>query len=105
VQLVCALRIALPAAGIVLSTRENATLRDHLVRLGITHMSAGSSTQPGGYSEPGSAGEQFHLEDTRTPGQVVRRLIELGYDPVFKDWENIMPQTAAAPIAERVAGV
>jgi 2-iminoacetate synthase len=105
VQLVCALRIALPTAGIVLSTRENATLRDHLVRLGITHMSAGSSTEPGGYSEPGSAGEQFHLEDTRTPEQVVHRLIELGYDPVFKDWENATPQTAAAGIAEGVAGV
>jgi 2-iminoacetate synthase len=103
VQLVCALRIALPTAGIVLSTRENATLRDHLVRLGITHMSAGSSTEPGGYCEPGSAGEQFHLEDTRTPERVVHRLVELGYDPVFKDWENATPQTAG--IAEGVAGV
>ena len=101
VQLVCVLRIALPTAGIVLSTRETATLRDRLVKLGITHMSAGSSTEPGGYSEPGSAGEQFHLEDTRTPEQVMRRLIELGYDPVFKDWENVLPE-AAAPLAARV---
>jgi len=105
VQLVCALRIALPTAGIVLSTRETATLRDRLVKLGITHMSAGSSTEPGGYSEPGSAGEQFHLEDTRTPEQVARRLIELGYDPVFKDWENVAPHTVPAPIATRVAGI
>ena len=104
VQLVCALRIALPTAGIVLSTRETARLRDHLVRLGVTHMSAGSSTEPGGYSEPGSAGEQFHLEDTRSPEDVVRRLVELGYDPVFKDWENAMPQSAPA-VAEGVAGV
>jgi len=104
VQLVCALRIGLPSAGIVLSTRENAKLRDHLLRLGITHMSAGSSTEPGGYSEPGSAGEQFHLEDTRTPQQVAHRLVELGYDAVFKDWENVAPQTAVAAIAEGVVG-
>jgi 2-iminoacetate synthase len=103
VQLICALRIALPTAGIVLSTREAATLRDRLVPLGITHMSAGSSTEPGGYSEPGSAGEQFHLEDTRTPEQVARRLQALGYDPVFKDWENMVRQTAQ-PVAARAAG-
>jgi 2-iminoacetate synthase len=87
VQLICALRIALPTAGIVLSTRESAELRDRLVPLGITHMSAGSSTEPGGYAEPGSAGEQFHLEDLRSPAEVAQRLRELGYDPVFKDWE------------------
>ncbi len=88
VQLICAIRIALPAAGIVLSTREPAALRDRLIALGITQMSAGSSTEPGGYSTPGAAGEQFHLEDNRTPEQVARRIAELGYDPVFKDWEQ-----------------
>ncbi len=88
VQLICAIRIALPAAGIVLSTREPAVLRDRLVALGVTQMSAGSSTEPGGYTTPGAAGEQFHLEDTRTPEQVARRIAELGYDPVFKDWEQ-----------------
>ena len=87
VQLIAAVRIALPAAGIVLSTRESHALRDRLIPLGITHMSAGSSTEPGGYSMPGEAGEQFHLEDTRAPEVVARRLQELGYDPVFKDWE------------------
>ncbi|HXW51624.1 MAG TPA: 2-iminoacetate synthase ThiH [Candidatus Acidoferrales bacterium] len=87
VQLIVALRIALPAAGIVLSTRERASLRDSLAPLGITHMSAGSSTEPGGYSTPGDAGEQFHLEDTRPPDEVARRLLELGYEAVFKDWE------------------
>jgi 2-iminoacetate synthase len=87
VQLICALRIALPTAGIMLSTRESAVLRDRLVPLGITHMSAGSSTEPGGYAEPGLAGEQFHLEDIRSPAAVAQRLHELGYDPIFKDWE------------------
>ncbi len=88
VQLICTIRIALPAAGIVLSTREPAALRDRLIALGVTQMSAGSSTEPGGYSTPGAAGEQFHLEDLRSPEQVARRLEELGYDPVFKDWEQ-----------------
>jgi len=92
VQLICAFRIAAPSAGIVLSTRESAQLRDRLVALGVTHMSAGSSTEPGGYSEPGSAGEQFHLEDQRSVERVAQRLRELGYDPVFKDWENMQPQ-------------
>ncbi len=104
VQLICALRIALPTAGIVLSTREAAALRDRLVPLGITHMSAGSRTEPGGYSEPGAAGEQFHLEDTRSPAHVVRRLRELGYDPVFKDWENMAPGTDSQAVVVEAAG-
>jgi 2-iminoacetate synthase len=88
VHIITAMRIALPTAGIVLSTREAAALRDRLIPLGITHMSAGSSTEPGGYNNPGDAGEQFHLEDTRTAEEVVHRLVELGYDPIFKDWER-----------------
>jgi 2-iminoacetate synthase len=96
VQLLCALRLALPTAGLVLSTREPAALRDRLVPLGITIMSAGSSTEPGGYDEPGTAGEQFELEDLRSPDEVARRLREIGYEPVFKDWEAMTPGPAAA---------
>ncbi|MDQ6780482.1 MAG: hypothetical protein M3Z37_04930, partial [Candidatus Eremiobacteraeota bacterium] len=51
--------------------------------------SAGSSTEPGGYAEPGSAGEQFHLEDHRAVAAVATRLRELGYEPVFKDWHDM----------------
>jgi len=91
----CFFRIALPTAGLVLSTRERAELRDRLIPLGITQMSAGSSTEPGGYEEPGSAGEQFELEDLRTPGEVADRLRELGYEPVFKDWEDMTPGPVA----------
>jgi 2-iminoacetate synthase len=94
-QIVCVLRLALPAAGIVLSTRERAALRDGLVRLGVTHMSAGSSTEPGGYTTPGRAGEQFHLEDRRSPAEVAARLTELGYEAVFKDWERLSDEPAA----------
>ena len=53
-QLICALRITFPQLGIVLSTRERASLRDALVPLGVTMMSAGSHTEPGGYTRQGT---------------------------------------------------
>ena len=53
VQLVCAFRLFFPDAGLVLSTREPAALRDGLIPLGITLMSAGSHTEPGGYTGAG----------------------------------------------------
>src|SRR6185503_8725588 len=58
VQLVCAFRLFLPDVGLVLSTREPARLRDGLVPLGITLMSAGSHTEPGGYT--GAGAEKIH---------------------------------------------
>jgi 2-iminoacetate synthase len=91
------LRLTLPEAGITLSTRETPQLRDRLAPLGVTQMSAGSSTEPGGYGEPGAAGEQFELEDHRSPSEVAQRLRELGYDPVFKDWDqSIAPRRPAS---------
>ena len=92
-QLVCVFRLAFPTAGIFLSTREPAALRDRLATLGVTHMSAGSSTEPGGYEHPGAAGGQFELEDMRGPEEVADALRSAGYDPVFKDWEA-MTETA-----------
>lgn len=89
VHIILFLRLALPTAGIALSTREMPALRDRLVPLGISVMSAGSSTEPGGYAQPGQAGEQFELEDTRSPATIAARLRELGYDAVFKDWEHM----------------
>ena len=96
VHMLCFLRLALPTAGIVLSTRERADFRDQVLPLGITQMSAGSSTEPGGYEHPGSAGEQFELEDRRSPAEVVHRLRALGYEPVFKDWEIMSTREVAA---------
>lgn len=87
-HMICALRLALPDCGIALSTREAQTLRDNLLPLGITQMSAGSVTSPGGYTHPQKTGEQFHLEDVRSPDAVARMLIEAGYDPVWKDWDG-----------------
>ncbi|HZV80048.1 MAG TPA: 2-iminoacetate synthase ThiH [Candidatus Binatus sp.] len=97
------LRLALPTAGITLSTRETPALRDHLVPLGITMMSAGSSTEPGGYDEPGQAGEQFALEDHRSPDEVARRLMELGYEPVYKDWEVMHARDQQRPLGTAAA--
>ncbi len=118
VQLVCALRLMFPEVGIVLSTREPAKLRDGLIPLGITMMSAGSHTEPGGYTGQGrdelhltkggrlvkpprpaieSEGEhatvQFEIADSRSPSEVATRLQEIGYEPVWKDWDLALNET------------
>jgi 2-iminoacetate synthase len=92
VQLMCAMRLLLHDAGLVLSTRENAELRDNLLPLGVTQMSAGSCTAPGGYSEEDSATEQFAIDDDRTPAEIAVILKERGYDPVWKDWDGAFLQ-------------
>jgi len=88
VQLLCALRLFLPDVGISLSTREAPAFRDALVPLGVTHMSAGSHTEPGGYASPSDAEPQFAVSDERLPAQVATALRGAGYDPVWKDWER-----------------
>ena len=85
VQYVCALRLLLPDAGLVLSSREPPGLRDGLHRIGITHTSAGSHTEPGGYERPGEAEEQFEVADERTPAEVAASLRAMGYEPVWED--------------------
>lgn len=86
-RLICALRLLLPDAGIVMSTREPAVLRDALVRIGVTHTSAGSHADPGGYTE-GGATPQFDLTDTRPASEVIEALRRMGYDTVWKDWDR-----------------
>ena len=117
VQLVCAFRLFLPDVGLVLSTREPAGLRDGLVPLGITLMSAGSHTEPGGYTGAGkenihftergrrvevdagssewappeaqttTATRQFEIADGRSPEEIAELIRRLGYEPVWKDWD------------------
>lgn len=87
-QLLCALRITLPDAGITMSTREPAQLRDALVPLGVTTMSAGSHTEPGGYAEASDAEPQFEISDTRSPAEVAAALRAAGFEPVWKDWQR-----------------
>jgi 2-iminoacetate synthase len=90
VQLMLALRLFLPDAGLVISTREPAELRDRLIPLGVTQMSAGSRTEPGGYLHPAEDGSQFSVEDHRTPAQVAEAIRRAGYEPVWKDWDYQM---------------
>jgi 2-iminoacetate synthase len=85
VQVITALRLFLPAVGIVLSTREPASLRDGLVRIAVTHLSAGSSTEPGGYTGAGRARAQFDVVDRRSPQEIASMLMTAGYEPVFHD--------------------
>lgn len=87
VQLICAMRLLMHDSGLVLSTRESAELRDNLLPLGITQMSAGSCTAPGGYSEDDQSTQQFAIDDDRTPAEIEQILRQKGYDPVWKDWD------------------
>ncbi len=88
VQMITALRLCFADAGLVLSTREPARLRDNLIRLGITKMSAGSKTSPGGYSGHDNAIEQFAVDDNRSPVQVAAMIADQGFEPVWKDWDS-----------------
>lgn len=89
VQLMLALRLFLPDVGFTLSTRESASFRDRLIPLGITFMSAGSSTRPGGYSLCGDETlQQFETEDQRSPEQIAAVIARVGYDPVWKDFDR-----------------
>ncbi|HYK24524.1 MAG TPA: 2-iminoacetate synthase ThiH [Candidatus Acidoferrum sp.] len=113
VQLVCALRITFSQLGIVLSTRERASLRDSLASIGVTMMSAGSHTEPGGYTRQGRVhlhrtvrgrivapeyqdGEdelatgQFAISDERSPAEIAAVLRRRGLEPVWKDWDQAL---------------
>jgi 2-iminoacetate synthase len=88
VQMITALRLCFADAGLVLSTREHAGLRDNLLKLGITKVSAGSKTRPGGYSGHTNAIEQFEVDDNRSPVEVAAVISNQGFEPVWKDWDR-----------------
>jgi 2-iminoacetate synthase len=88
VQMILALRLCFADAGLVISTRESAELRDRLISLGVTKISAGSKTSPGGYSHRTEAIEQFQVDDSRSPAQVAAVIRQAGFDPVWKDWDS-----------------
>jgi 2-iminoacetate synthase len=88
VQMMLALRLCFADAGLVLSTREPANLRDRLVKLGITKMSAGSRTSPGGYSHEQENAGQFEVNDERTAADIVAMLKRQSLEPVWKDWDR-----------------
>jgi 2-iminoacetate synthase len=116
VQAVCAFRLMFPDVGLVLSTRESPQLRNGLLPLGITLVSAGSHTEPGGYTGAGreklhrtergrivdlasgssewaepsqteTATRQFSIADERSAEEVAECIRRLGYEPVWKDWD------------------
>jgi 2-iminoacetate synthase len=112
-QLVCALRITFPQVAIVLSTRERPLLRDALASIGVTMMSAGSHTEPGGYTRQGRehlhrtvrgrivapeyqdgedqlAAGQFEISDERSPAEIAAILRNRGLEPVWKDWDRAL---------------
>ncbi len=110
VRLIAVFRLMFPQVGIVVSTREPAPLRDAIATLGVTHMSAGARTEPGGYTGAGSddlhltvkgrrvelqeksgcekATEQFQIHDTRSAAEVAQMLRAQNLDPVWKDWDE-----------------
>ncbi|GAB4278260.1 MAG: 2-iminoacetate synthase ThiH [Marinilabiliales bacterium] len=92
VQLICAYRLLDEDVELSISVRESRKFRDNIVRLGITSMSAGSRTQPGGYSNDKKELEQFEVHDDRTPPEVVEMIKKQGYEPVWKDWDYYMQQ-------------
>jgi 2-iminoacetate synthase len=95
VQLMLAIRLFLPEAGFNLSTRERAEFRDHLIPLGVTMMSAGSSTRPGGYAtHVDETLEQFAIEDQRPPAKVAEAIRAKGYETVWKDFDYAFDDTA-----------
>lgn len=123
-QLAAAFRLFLPDAGLVLSTREPARLRDGLFGIGFTHASAGSHTEPGGYTGAGDdrlhqtvrgrvveadpevlarrtparatrATGQFDIADGRSPAEVADTLRRMGYEPVWKDWDVALARPGA----------
>jgi 2-iminoacetate synthase len=90
VQLICAWRIYNEEIELSMSTRESEKFRNHIIQLGITSMSAGSRTNPGGYVADTSSLEQFEIDDSRTPREIVTMLEQKGYKAVWKDWESFV---------------
>jgi len=87
-QIIFALRMVLPDVDLVLSTREKAAFRDGMAGIGITRMSAGSKTRPGGYALTDDSLEQFEVADQRSPAQVAAMLAKKDLEPVWKDFDR-----------------
>lgn len=88
VQLICAYRICNEELELSLSTRESETFRNHVIKLGVTSMSAGSKTDPGGYASGEENLEQFEISDDRSPEAFAKIIEQAGYEAVWKDWDH-----------------
>jgi len=91
VKIISLTRLLFPRVGINLSTREAPKLRDHLLEIAITRMSAGSNTSVGGYTllEEEDQDPQFDIKDERSVDDIVKLLKSKNFDPVFTDWRHI----------------
>lgn len=85
-QIVTAYRLFLPYSNITVSTRECARVRDHLVTMGATKISAGVSVAIGGHSGVKEGDEQFEISDSRSVRQVYDALTDQGLQPVMSDY-------------------
>ena len=88
VQLICAYRIFNEEVELSISTRENEKFRNNIIKLGITSMSAGSKTNPGGYAVESQSLEQFEISDERSPKEIASIIKQQGYEAVWKDWDR-----------------
>ncbi len=86
-QLICAYRLFNHDVELSLSTRETQNFRNNILKMGITTMSAGSKTNPGGYRVDPQSLEQFEISDERSPSEIVEVIKSAGYEPVWKDWD------------------
>jgi 2-iminoacetate synthase len=88
VQLICAYRIFNEEAELSISTRESEKFRNGIIKLGITSISAGSKTNPGGYDVEPDSLEQFEISDERSPAEIEVLIKLQGYEAVWKDWDR-----------------
>lgn len=82
-KIVATLRLSVPYTGIILTTRERADFRKSVIALGVSQISAGSKTNPGGYSAHTESGEQFSTGDHRSLDEVIYELCQSDYIPSF----------------------
>jgi len=90
VQLICAYRLFNEEVELSMSTRESEKFRNHIIKLGITSISAGSKTNPGGYAVEPQSLEQFEISDERSPQEIAQMIRQQGYEPVWKDWDHAL---------------
>lgn len=89
-QLIFAFRLFDHDVEMALSTREMPDFRNNMTQLGITSLSAGSKTEPGGYYSYPNALEQFEMADNRHPSEVLEAVQQRGYEVVWKDWDHVL---------------
>ncbi|MGQ7853367.1 2-iminoacetate synthase ThiH [Pedobacter sp. WC2501] len=88
VQLICAYRLFNSEVELSISTRETQAFRNQVIKLGITAISAGSKTNPGGYEVEPQSLEQFEISDERSAQEIAEMIRKQGYEPIWKDWDR-----------------